>query len=175
MLGDLRYALVNMKHNNVTICVPKHLNLTERQAAFIPLFVETGDAYRSAIVAGFSECTARQASAEILDRPSVARAIVFAARQRLARTIPLSISVLEQLRDTAHSEKIRMDCATRLLDRAGIIPPKPEEAVSEIEKPLNDLTLEELRSLVDRYEAELANRAKPINTTPASDPTDLAD
>jgi len=162
--------LGNMK-NNITVRVPKHLNLTERQARFIPLYVESGDSYKSAIAAGFSEVTARQAGAEILDRPSVARAIVFAARQRLARTIPLSISVLEPLRDNAQSEKIRMDCATRLLDRAGIIPPKPEEAISAIEKPLHELSQEELVAKVAQFKYELSNRAKDV--TPSPDAIDL--
>src|SRR5262249_3295833 len=86
----------------------------------------------------------------------VALAIARASRQRLARSIPLSISVLEHLRDHAKSEKIRMDCATRLLDRAGLVPPKAEDAPSELEKPLHELSLSELRTKVAMWEAGIA-------------------
>src|SRR5215470_5692365 len=133
--------------------LPRHLDLTDKQSRFVELFVDTGKIYESAIASGYSELTAKQASVEVLNRPSVARAIVYAARQRLARTIPMNIGVLEHLRDTAQSEKIRMDCATRLLDRAGIVPPKAEEISSEPEKALNELTLEELKSRVAKFEA----------------------
>src|SRR5215470_15259129 len=151
--------------------LPRHLDLTDKQSRFVELFVDTGKIYESAIASGYSELTAKQASVEVLSRPSVARAIVYAARQRLARTIPMNIGVLEHLRDTAQSEKIRMDCATRLLDRAGIVPPKAEEAASPLEKPLHGLNAEELRAKEAHFKYELSNRAKDV--TPSPDAIDL--
>jgi hypothetical protein len=155
--------------------VPALRNLTHLQSDFVSRFVEHGEAYKAAIEAGYGEITARQAGAEILAKPAVALAIARAARQRLARSIPLSISTLEWLRDNSPSHKVRLDAATRLLDRAGIVAPKAPDQPSEFEKPLHEMNLEELRAklaqhenAVARHENELAHRA--IDITPASDP-----
>src|SRR5262249_8312829 len=137
--------------------VPALRPLSQLQSEFVPRFIEHGDAYRAAIESGYSETTARQAAGEILNRPAVCLAIAKAARLRLAKSVPLSIATLEWLRDNSPSDRVRMDSATRLLDRAGLVPPKADDSPSAAEKPLNEATTEELRALVTRYESELAD------------------
>jgi hypothetical protein len=155
--------------------VPASQNLTERQAAFVELYVERGDPYAAAKAAGYGEITSKHATTDILNKPAVATAIARLARQRLVSGVPQSIATLEWLRDNAPSHKVRLDAATRLLDRAGIVAPKAPDPPSEIDLPLHEMSLGELRAklaqhenAVARHENELAARA--IDVTPASDP-----
>jgi len=135
-----------------------------RQAEFVRLFVEGAHPRQAALGAGYARATAEAAGEQLLQRPNIALAIARLARPRLARSIPLSISTLEWLRDNAKSERVRMESATRLLDRAGLLP-KAQDPVDEFEKPLHTMPLEELRATVERYESELAHRATPIEAT----------
>jgi phage terminase small subunit len=145
---------------------PLRTALSQRESDFVPLFVEHGDAHRAALAAGWPESTARAAGTEILNRPSVALAIARAARLRLARGVPMALGVLEYLAEKAKSEKVRLDAATRMLDRAGIVPPKPPNEQSEFEKPLHEMNLAELRVRAARLEDEIAGRARVVTDTP---------
>jgi phage terminase small subunit len=100
------------------------IRLDNRQAEFIRLYIETGDHYLAAKGAGYSEGTAK-CSAQLLNKPNIAFAISVAARFRLASKIPMALGVLEHLAEHAVSERVRMESATRLLDRAGLMPLKP--------------------------------------------------
>jgi len=137
-------------------------SLTQRQAEFVARYVECGDPVQAAIDSGYSTTTAKAAGTEILNSPRVALEIARAARLRLARDVPLALGVLRHLAEHAASERVRMDSATRLLDRAGIVAPKPQTGRSEIDVPLHELTAEELRLKVERFENALFERAKPV-------------
>jgi hypothetical protein len=157
--------------------VPASQNLTERQAAFIPLFVQTGDAYGSAIAVGYAPITAKHAAADILNKPSVALQIARAARLRLAKSLPMALSVLDHLAEHANSERVKLEAAKAICDRAGLVAPRAPDPPAEFEKPLHELTQDQLYALVAKWQAsvavaehELADRAKPINAAPASDP-----
>jgi hypothetical protein len=92
-------------------------------------------------------------------------AIVQAARLRLARGAPLAINTLEHLMTKAQSERVRLEASKAWLDRAGLVPPAPpKEDKNMVEKPLNELAIEELRALADRLESELAGRATPVES-----------
>jgi hypothetical protein len=79
----------------------------------------------------------------------------------------MALATLDYLAEKAVSERVRLEAAKAICDRAGLVAAKPQDPESEFEKPLNDLSLDELRARVDRYENELANRA--INITPTPD------
>ncbi len=97
-----------------------------------------------------------------MESPAVAMAVV-QARLRLARDIPMALGTLEHLAEHAVSEKVRLEAAVKLLDRAGIVPPAPpKEDPNMPEKPLHELSTEELRALAARLEDEIAGRARPI-------------
>jgi phage terminase small subunit len=152
------------------------IRLDNRQAEFVKLYVETGDHHAAAKGAGYSEGTVK-CSAQLLSRPNIAFAISAAARFRLASKIPMALGILEHLAEHAVSERIRMESATRLLDRAGLAPPKPTEEARNLEKPLHEMTIDEMRAYRDRLEAEIGNRAQVIVTTakditPTPDPAD---
>jgi phage terminase small subunit len=140
--------------------------LNARQAAFVKEYIVSGDAHQAALNAGYAEGTARVAGTQLLESPNIALQIGRAARLRLARAIPLALNTLEWLVEHSPSHKVRLDASTRLLDRAGIVPPKAEDAPSEFEAPLHEMSLSELRERVERYENELSNRARDVTPDP---------
>jgi phage terminase small subunit len=140
--------------------------LNDRQADFVAAYVEIGEATAAAIAAGYSAATARVASTQILSLPHIALAISRAARLRLARGVPLALNTLEYLVEKAVSEKVRLDASKALLDRAGIVPPKAQENPNGIEKPLHEMSMDELRAMANRLEDELAGRAKVVTDVP---------
>jgi len=153
-------------------------NLNARQAEFVKAYVACGDPNRAALIAGYSETTARGAATHILETPNVATAIAREAKLRLARGIPAAIETVEWLMLNSPSHKVRLDAATRYLDRAGIVPPKAADAQSEFELPLNELSAAQLQALIIKLEHEFESRANQAkDVTPASpDPAaDLVD
>src|SRR5262249_50511131 len=143
-------------------------SLNARQAAFVKEYIVSGNAHQAALNAGYAEGTARVAGTQLLETPSVALQIGRAARLRLARAIPLALNTLEWLAEFSPSHKVRLDASSRLLDREGIVAQKAADPPSDVEPPLHELSLEELKTKVEHYERELAKRA--VDITPASDP-----
>ena len=133
-------------------------NLNARQVEFVKAYVACGDPNRAALIAGYSETTARGAATHILETPSVAIAIAREAKLRLARGIPAAIETIEWLMINSPSHKVRLDAATRYLDRAGIVLPKAEDAKSEFDLPMNELSAAQLHALVLKFEHEIENR-----------------
>jgi hypothetical protein len=147
-------------------------DLNTRQAAFVLRFVEHGDATRAALEAGYAPSTAVSAAQDILQSPRVALAIARAARPRLARSLPMAIATLDYLAEKAASERVRLEAAKAICDRAGLAPPKPHDD-GVVEKPLHEWSAAELRAKVDAWLGELAERAKPINSEET--PEDIAE
>lgn len=144
--------------------VPAISDLNERQGVFVRSFIEHGDARKAAEEAGYTGTTVRNAHTQLLNTPRIAIAIAVAARDRLARAVPMALNTLEHLVQHAVSERVKVDAAKAILDRAGLVAPRAPEA-GEPDKPLNEKSAEELRSLIDKWEGELANRATPIHDT----------
>src|SRR5258708_4917355 len=144
-------------------------SLTQRQSEFVSQYVECGDPVQAAIASGYSATTAKAAGTEILNSPRVALEIARAARLRLARDVPMALGVLRHLAEHAASERVRMDSATRLLDRAGIVAPRPPDE-HKVDLPLHEMPIDELREKVEKWleraENDRGNRAKDV--TPAS-------
>lgn len=145
-----------------------HYQITSRQSEFVRLYVEYGDAHRAALESGYAESSADRGMTFLLTRPDIALEIARAARPRLARALPLAISTLEYLVEHAQSEKVRADCAKAILDRAGLVPPKPQNDRNASELPLHEMSIDALRAHADKLERERADSAKPINAAPAS-------
>src|SRR5258707_2755383 len=138
-------------------------NLKARQAAFVAEYVSGGNAHSAALAAGYAEGTARVAGTQLLESPPIATAISKAVRIRLASAAPMALNVLMHLAEKGVSERVRMESASRLLDRAGHVPPRPDDSQSKPDGPLHEYTVEQLHEII-------AGRAK--NVTPAPDPAE---
>jgi hypothetical protein len=146
------------------------LQLTERQQKFVREVVKGRRPDDAARAVGYTG-DIWSAVGNLLHQPSVATAIRLEINRLLTvEAAPLAYNVLVDLaRDTATPPAIRRACARDLLDRSGFIPPKAESALSATEKPLSDMSSDELRGLVDRLESELGARALPVEAPPPSD------
>jgi phage terminase small subunit len=137
--------------------------LTDKQTAFVTALIETGDAATAAELAGFRDRPSKEAW-RLLRIPHVLAALNTAVAAALAEDAPLARNLLRQyVKDDSMNPKIRLDAAKTLLDRAGHIAPKAKDQSAGHEKPLNEMSTEELRALADRFEAELAGRAKLVS------------
>jgi phage terminase small subunit len=137
--------------------------LSERQAAFIENLIETGDAPKAAQLAGFLDRPSREAR-RLLRIPYVLAALNAAMAAALAEDAPLARKLLRRyVEDEALHPKLRLEAAKSLLDRAGHIAPKARDANERHHKPLHEMSIEELRALADRFEAELGGRAKLVS------------
>jgi phage terminase small subunit len=148
--------------------------LSAQQRIFVESFIEHGDARRAAKEAGYKETAMRTADLQMLGAPRVAFAITMAARSRLARAVPMALNTLEYLAQNAQSEKVKLDASKAILDRAGLVPPAPpKEDPNMVEKPLHEMSTEELRALAAKLEGEISGRA--IDVTPAPDSDVMVD
>lgn len=146
---------------------PDDRKLTEAQEAFVIHFTSSpgaiGNAAESARRAGYSEKSAREIGRQLLDKPHVRKAIDDANRQSISGT--LATKAVELLKRVIEDEnapiKVRVDAAKTILDRAGIVavaPAKPDSTGDVPEKPLSEMTIEELEEIV-RCSSEEMQRA----------------
>jgi hypothetical protein len=88
-------------------------------------------------------------------------------RQRLLATegASLGYAVLMRLAgDETVNSGVRRQAARDLLALGGHSAPKPESNVNDTrDKPLSEMTSEQLRALVDKLDSELAERAKDVS------------
>jgi phage terminase small subunit len=137
--------------------------LTDRQADFVRFHGQGMNATQAAIACGYPESSAAQRGYELLHMPHVLAAVHTTARRRLVSDAPNSIRVLQTLRDTAVSEKVRADAARTLLDRAGHIAPRAAAPDGKRDLSLHEMSLADLRDLADKLEGELAGRAREVS------------
>lgn len=120
--------------------------------------------------AGFSPSTGSQ----LVRRPEIMAAI----HQEVARLIrvegaPVAFKVLLDIaKDVTAPKGVRVDAAKTLLSRAGHVEPRAEQAKPD-EVPMNEMTQDQLHSLVNQLEGELAARAKPIGAPLPTDDVDI--
>jgi len=140
-----------------------------RQAEFARRFAESGDPRKAAIEAGFPPAKAESIGRELLDRPNIALGIARAARPRLMRSLPMALTTLDYLAEKAFSERVRLEAAKAIVDRCGLVPPKPHTE-REGDIPLHEMTLEELQAKIAGWMAQAENdrasRAKDISPDP---------
>jgi hypothetical protein len=70
--------------------------------------------------------------------------------------------------DEKLDKRLRYACAKTILDRAGHIAPKAVAQGSTAAKPLNEMSMSELRELADKLENELSGRAKDVSSAKAA-------
>ncbi len=149
----------------------KHLIFGKQSSPAV--FAEYGDPRKAAIEAGYPRATAEAIGRELLDRPNIALGIARAARPRLMRSLPMALTTLDYLAEKAVSERVRLEAAKAIVDRCGLVPPKPHTE-REDDIPLHEMTLEELQAKIAGWmahaENDRANRAKDV-TPPPGDPT----
>jgi hypothetical protein len=155
--------------------IPTSLNEMER--AFVRRLAEIGDPRTAILDAGYLGERPDRAANNLLATPHILKAVQTAVRGRLVNEGPNSIRVLVELRDNPEiSPKVRADCAKTLLDRAGHVAPRATIDRNQTDKPLHELSTDELRAMADRLEGELAERAKPvISAAPAPIETNETD
>jgi hypothetical protein len=132
--------------------------LTDSERAFALEYVQTSSVPAAALKAGIGE----KAAYGLLHRPRVVAAILVETRRQLALAAPMGLRVLKTLAETAADEKVKRDCATRILDRAGMVAPRATAADDPGQKQLHEMTIDELHKLAAQLENVLAERAKPV-------------
>tara|TARA_R100001530_G_C4252203_1_gene138139 strand:- start:221 stop:589 length:369 start_codon:yes stop_codon:yes gene_type:complete len=94
--------------------------LTEKQDKFIETYVLTGNATKAAVVAGYSEKTAKVKGSQL--KSQLQSEIQKETQKILADKIPSSIKWLTDLAESAESESVRLGAIKDILDRAGLKP-----------------------------------------------------
>lgn len=144
--------------------------LTEAQEAFVIHFTSSpgalGNAAESARRAGYSEKNAREIGRQLLDKPHVRKAVDDANRQSISGKIATkAVDLLERvIEDENVPIKVRVEAAKTILDRAGIVAAtavKPDGKRDVPEKPLSEMTIEELEEVV-RGSSELTQRSSLV-------------
>jgi hypothetical protein len=154
--------------------VARH-NLNQRQTEFVRHFVAGSSPDDAAAAAGYGSYGAGRA---VLRSAAVVAAVDQELRQLLAaEAAPLALSFLMEV-VTNHAgkygERVRVDAAKTLLDRAGYQAPKHQEAPGSAKDP-HQMGTAELHDLVMKLEGELASRAKVIEPVACQTDSQLAD
>jgi len=124
---------------------------TEMQAQFVEFFCLTGNATKSATMAGYSEKTAYVKGCQL--KKQFAREIAEQTQQMIVDSIPGALSQLKNLAESAQSESVRLGAVKDILDRAGL---KPVDRVEQtnIEAQSTDELRRELELLMGVEEIE---------------------
>lgn len=142
--------------------------LNDRQAAFVSAFVEHGDKIAAADAAGYDGNHLDTTAHRLLAMPAVAAAIQLQTMHRLRNAAPMALSVIINLaRSDKASDRVKLEAAKTLLDRAGFIAPKAADADPDGNKPLSEMTPDELRDFISKGREQL--EAKMVDVTPKVD------
>ena len=122
------------------------------QAQFVEFFCLTGNATKSATMAGYSEKTAYVKGCQL--KKQFAREIAEQTQQMIVDSIPGALTQLKNLAESAQSESVRLGAVKDILDRAGL---KPVEKVEQtnIEAQSTDELKRELDLLMGVEEIEV--------------------
>ena len=79
---------------------------------------------------------------------------------QLSEAAPIAVkTLLAMVADEDKPDRIRIDAAKTILDRAGYVAPKAADAPSGAEKALHEMTRDELAERADRLQKEISERA----------------
>ena len=125
---------------------------TEMQVQFVEFFCLTGNATKSATMAGYSEKTAYVKGCQL--KKQFGREIAEQTQQMIVDSIPGALSQLKNLAESAQSESVRLGAVKDILDRAGL---KPVDRVepTNIEAQSTDDLRRELDLLMGVEEIEI--------------------
>jgi len=148
-----------------------------REAEFARRYAEHGQVRKAALEAGYPRADAEATGNKLLDWTDISLGIARAARPRLMRSLPLALTTLDYLCEKSTSERVRLEAAKAIVDRCGLVPPKPQSE-REGDVPLHEMTLEELQSKISGWlvqaendRASLAKDITPASPDPAEEPT----
>ena len=94
--------------------------MSEKAVRFIEHYCLTGNATKSAIVAGYSERTAKQKGYEL--KKTYSGEIEEKTRKMVQDMVPVSLAMLRTLVESASSEAVRLSAVKDVLDRSGMKP-----------------------------------------------------
>lgn len=99
--------------------------LTELQDKFIDAYVSNGGRIEAAAIeAGYSEASARTLGSRLVKDDKVLAEIYRRTVGRVAVTAPKALHIVEQLAQSSRSDKVRLEAAMDLLNRAGLRAPE---------------------------------------------------
>ena len=126
---------------------------TEKQEAFIEAYCLTGNAAKSAEMAGYSEKASKQKGYSL--KKQFSEEISEKTREMMADAIPAVLAKLHELIDQSSSDAVKLGAIKDFLDRAGLKPvEKVEQRVSHVESASLDELKRELEALTGSSEPE---------------------
>ena len=137
------------------------IELTPKQRAFVAAIVKNGcSATKAAEMAGYA--VARQAAYDLQHLPHVAAAIRLERERYISGELAnVAIGTLrEVMTDKAASPAARVQAARTVLELSGDLGKARKDG--EAERPLSELSAEELTRLIDRWTEERAAMAKQL-------------
>ncbi|WP_169728453.1 terminase small subunit [Geminicoccus roseus] len=141
--------------------------LTEKQASFVVAYTSTpdaiGNASAAARIAGYSVNSAGEIGRQLLEKPHIIAAVRQAIRDQISLSLAgKAVRYLEALVDDETApKKVRLDAAKTILDRAGIAA-MPVQLTDDQPKSLKEMSIDELRALINEAEHDAADRAVPV-------------
>lgn len=139
--------------------------LTAAQRVFVDRLAEGCDKSEAIIKAGYKDEKPEREAWRLLQQPQILAALQIQVARRLAVGAAVARKVLHDIMvDESVDKRLRAACAKDLLNRAGFIAPKAQEARKGAETPLNEMSTTELRALADKLEGEIAGRAKEVSS-----------
>ena len=113
---------------------------TEKQEAFIEAYCLTGNAAKSAEMAGYSEKASKQKGYSL--KKQFSEEISEKTREMMADAIPAVLAKLHELIDQSSSDAVKLGAIKDFLDRAGL---KPVDRVEQRGSHVESASLDELR------------------------------
>ena len=118
---------------------------TSKQDKFIDSYCLTGNATKSAEMAGYSKATAKQQGYTLKNQFS--GEIGERMKRMIQDCVPGALAQINDLAGTAESEGVRLNACKDILDRAGFKPVDKQE-VSHVEATSTDELKKELEALI---------------------------
>ena len=126
---------------------------TEKQEAFIEAYCLTGNAAKSAEMAGYSEKASKQKGYSL--KKQFSEEISEKTREMMADAIPAVLAKLHELMDQSSSDAVKLGAIKDFLDRAGLKPvDRVEQRVSHVESASLDELRRELEALTGSSEPD---------------------
>lgn len=140
-------------------------SLTEQQAAFVRHVADGVDITLAAELSGYEKSSCTSLSLRMMRQPNILANIQINIARNIALGAPAAVKLLRRfVTEETWDPRIRLHAAKTLVGLAGYVAPKASAAAVAGEKPLNELSMTELRALADKLEGELAGRAKEVSS-----------
>lgn len=126
------------------------MEMTKLQKAFVIDYVfNGGNATKAVASVGYSESSARQIASQLLGKPHIQEAIRKEQQRKLSGLGSKALSVIESILDDEKAPYgVRLDAAKTVLDRCGLSAQTAKFAPLEYEKPLEQMSIEELEAFI---------------------------